>query len=381
MTPHRTQPPPPPQAFSPEERAAMRRALALARRGLGRTSPNPVVGAVILDRGGREAGHGWHQQAGGAHAEIHALRAAGPRAAGGTAVVTLEPCSRQGRTGPCTRALLQAGIRHVVYAVADPTLAGEGAERLREAGLDVRAGLLAERAAEDNHAWLTAALHHRPHVTLKLATTLDGRIAARDGTSRWITGPPARRDTHLLRTRVDAVAVGSATVLADDPRLTARDPAGRTRRRQPVRIVFDRRLRTPPTCRLATDTAAPTWIVTTHAPPRRAPRTAPGACELITTEAGPGFLPAALTELHRRGIRSLLVEGGATLAGALLADHLVDRLVWYSAPRLLGADGAPAVRGLDVPTCAQAPGFRVVGARRIGEDVRVVLEPQPKESP
>ncbi|MFH8386360.1 bifunctional diaminohydroxyphosphoribosylaminopyrimidine deaminase/5-amino-6-(5-phosphoribosylamino)uracil reductase RibD [Kitasatospora sp. NPDC018058] len=371
----------------------MRRALALARRGLGLTSPNPVVGAVILDRRGREVGRGWHRKAGGPHAEIHALRAAGPLAAGGTAVVTLEPCSRQGRTGPCTRALVEAGIRHVVYAVSDPTLADEGAELLRAAGVEVRPGLMAARAAEVNHAWLTAAVHRRPHVTLKLATSLDGRIAARDGSSRWITGVPARRDTHLLRTRVDAIAVGSATVLADDPQLTARDPAGRARRRQPVRIVFDRRLRTPAHCRLATDGAAPTWIVTAKEPdrppdrqrePQRQPeRTAPGTCELIPADPGPGFLAAALAELHDRGIRSLLVEGGATLAGALLAERLVDRILWYSAPRLLGADGAPAVRGLDVPTCAQAPGFRVIGARRIGEDVRVVLEPDPtdKEGP
>ncbi|WP_438483718.1 bifunctional diaminohydroxyphosphoribosylaminopyrimidine deaminase/5-amino-6-(5-phosphoribosylamino)uracil reductase RibD [Streptomyces sp. S186] len=358
--------------FTQGERAAMRRAVSLARRGLGTVAPNPVVGAVILDREGRPAGDGWHRQAGGPHAEIHALRAAGPLAAGGTAVVTLEPCSRQGRTGPCTRALLDAGIRRVVYAVADPTLAGQGAAVLRRAGVEVRSGLLAEQAAEVNHAWLAAAVTKRPHVTLKLAATLDGRIAARDGSSRWITGPAARRDTHLLRDRTDAIAVGSTTVLADDPQLTARDTAGRPRPRQPVRVVFDRRLRTPADARLASDGAAPTWILTT----RTAGEERHGTAELITADPGERFLTASLHALYDRGIRSLLVEGGATLAGALLGEALVDRIIWYSAARLLGPDGAPAVRGLDIPTCAAAPNFRIIAARRLGDDLRTVLEPE-----
>ncbi|MGW0286276.1 bifunctional diaminohydroxyphosphoribosylaminopyrimidine deaminase/5-amino-6-(5-phosphoribosylamino)uracil reductase RibD [Streptomyces sp. NPDC003236] len=360
------------RTFTEDERTAMRRAVSLARRGLGTVAPNPVVGAVILDREGRQAGAGWHRKAGGPHAEVHALRAAGPLARGGTAVVTLEPCSRQGRTGPCTRALLDAGIRRVVYAVSDPTLSGEGAAALREAGVDVRSGLLAERAAEVNHAWLASSVTRRPHVTLKLAATLDGRIAARDGSSRWITGPPARRDTHLLRARTDAIAVGSNTVLVDDPELTARDPAGRPRGRQPVRVVFDRRLRTTAGSRLASDGAAPTWILTT----RTTGDGYLGAAELITVAPGARYLSTSLHELYDRGIRSLLVEGGATLAGALLTESLVDRIVWYSAARLLGQDGAPAVRGLDVPSCGAAPVFRVIGTRRLGEDVRTVLEPR-----
>ncbi len=177
--------------------------------------------------------------------------------------------------------------------------------------------------------------------------------------------------------------MGSATVLADDPQLTVRRPDGRAHPRRPVRIVFDRRLRTPAGSRLATDGAAPSWIVTAPDADRTDSQPAPVGCELIAAAPGPGFLAAALAELHARGIRSLLVEGGATLAGALLADRLVDRIVWYTAPRLLGADGAPAVRGLDVPTCALAPGFRVVGARRIGDDLRLVLEPDltAKEGP
>ncbi|MEU3991890.1 bifunctional diaminohydroxyphosphoribosylaminopyrimidine deaminase/5-amino-6-(5-phosphoribosylamino)uracil reductase RibD [Streptomyces platensis] len=361
------------RAFSDGERTAMRRAVTLARRGLGTVAPNPVVGAVILDPDGRTAGEGWHRKAGGPHAEVHALRAAGSCAEGGTALVTLEPCSRQGRTGPCTRALLQAGIRRVIYAVSDPTLSGEGATALRRSGVEVRSGLLAEQAAEANHAWLTAVVTRRPHVTLKLATTLDGRIAARDGSSRWITGPRARRDTHRLRARVDAIAVGSSTVLADDPALTARTAAGRPGARQPVRVVFDRRLRTPARSRLASDGAAPTWILTT----RPAADHALGSAEPVTIGPGPRYLTEALHALYDRGIRSLLVEGGATLAGALLGEGLVDRVIWYSAPRLLGQDGAPAVRGLEVPSCAGAPGFRVLGVRRVGEDVRTVLEPDP----
>ncbi|MGV4926768.1 bifunctional diaminohydroxyphosphoribosylaminopyrimidine deaminase/5-amino-6-(5-phosphoribosylamino)uracil reductase RibD (plasmid) [Streptomyces sp. BHT-5-2] len=360
------------QTYAEEERAAMRRAVSLARRGLGTVAPNPVVGAVVLDRAGRPAGEGWHRKAGGPHAEIHALRAAGPLAEGGTAVVTLEPCSRQGRTGPCTRALLDAGIRRVVYAVADPTLAGQGATALRRAGVEVRSGLLARQAAEVNHAWLAAAVTKRPHVTLKLAATLDGRIAARDGSSRWITGPEARRDTHLLRVRTDAIAVGSTTVLVDDPQLTARDTAGRPRPRQPARIVFDRRLRTPVDARLASDGAAPTWILTT----RTAGEGRHGTAELLTVAPGEHFLTASLHALYDRGIRSLLVEGGATLAGALLGEELVDRIIWYSAARLLGQDGAPAVRDLDIPSCAAAPGFRILGTRRLGEDLRTVLEPE-----
>jgi diaminohydroxyphosphoribosylaminopyrimidine deaminase/5-amino-6-(5-phosphoribosylamino)uracil reductase len=350
----------------------MMRAVSLARRGLGTVAPNPVVGAVVLDREGRPAGEGWHRKAGGPHAEVHALRAAGSLAKGGTAVVTLEPCSRQGRTGPCTQALLDAGIRRVIYAVSDPTLSGEGAAVLRGAGVGVHRGLLAERAAEVNHAWLAAAVTKRPYVTLKLAATLDGRIAARDGSSRWITGPPARRDTHLLRARSDAIAVGSTTVMVDDPELTARDATGRPRARQPVRAVFDRRLRTPADSRLASDGAAPTWILTT----RTAGEGHHGAAELITLDAGPGFLAASLHELYGRGIRSLLVEGGATLAGALLSEALVDRIIWYSAARLLGHDGAPAIRGLDVPSCGAAPSFRVISTRRLGEDIRTVLEPE-----
>ncbi|HWM37326.1 MAG TPA: bifunctional diaminohydroxyphosphoribosylaminopyrimidine deaminase/5-amino-6-(5-phosphoribosylamino)uracil reductase RibD [Streptomyces sp.] len=357
-------------ACSENERAAMRRAISLARRGLGTVSPNPVVGAVVLDRHGRQVGEGWHRKAGGPHAEVHALRAAGHHAEGGTAVVTLEPCSRQGRTGPCAQALLDAGIVRVIYAVPDPTLSGEGASFLRSTGIDVHAGLLAERATEVNHAWLAATVNRRPHVTLKLATTLDGRIAARDGSSRWITGPAARRDTHRLRARVDAIAVGSTTVLVDDPELTARNAAGGPRRRQPVRVVFDRRLRTPAGSRLASDVAAPTWLLTTRAADHPL-----GSAELITVEPGPRFLDESLYKLYDRGIRSLLVEGGATLAAALLSEARVDRVIWYSAPRLLGQDGAPAVRGLDVATCGDAPSFRVLDARRLGDDVRTVLEP------
>ncbi|MEG3630766.1 bifunctional diaminohydroxyphosphoribosylaminopyrimidine deaminase/5-amino-6-(5-phosphoribosylamino)uracil reductase RibD [Streptomyces poriticola] len=360
------------QTFSEEERAAMARAVSLARRGLGSVAPNPVVGAVVLDRAGRQVGEGWHQKAGGPHAEVHALRAAGPLTAGGTAVVTLEPCSRQGRSGPCTQALLDAGIRRVIFAVPDPTLSGEGTAALHAAGIDVRSGLFEERAAEVNHAWLTSAVTRRPHVTLKLASTLDGRIAARDGSSRWITGPPARRDTHLLRARTDAIAVGSTTALIDDPELTARSATGRPRTRQPVRVVFDRRLRTPVDSRLASDGAAPTWILTT----RSAGDKPLGKAELITIDPGSGFLTTSLSELYNRGIRSLLVEGGATLAGALLTEALVDRIIWYSAARLLGQDGAPAIRGLDVPSCGAAPSFRVLGTRRLGEDVRTVLEPE-----
>ncbi|WP_037664477.1 bifunctional diaminohydroxyphosphoribosylaminopyrimidine deaminase/5-amino-6-(5-phosphoribosylamino)uracil reductase RibD, partial [Streptomyces aurantiacus] len=219
------------------EAAAMRRALALATRGLGFTSPNPVVGCVVLDATGETVGEGYHQRAGGPHAEVHALRAAGEKARGGTAVVTLEPCNHTGRTGPCAQALLDAGIARVVYAVADPTPdATGGAATLRAAGVDVEPGLLAEEAETVNTAWLTSVRTGRPHVTWKYAATLDGRVAAADGSSRWITSAASRADVHRLRAECDAVVVGSGTQRADDPQLAVRGIEGAA---QPLRVVVD----------------------------------------------------------------------------------------------------------------------------------------------
>ncbi len=327
-------------------RTAMRAALAASTAVLGTTSPNPAVGAVVLDADGALVGTGASAPPGGPHAEVRALAQAGDRARGGTAVVTLEPCRHTGRTGPCTTALLEAGVARVVVACADPTaLAGGGAQLLRDAGLDVVTGVLEDDAALGPlEGWLTAQATGRPFVTWKYAATLDGRSAAADGTSRWITGESARADVHRLRAEVDAVLVGVGTVLADDPQLTVRPDPGR----QPLRVVLDRTGRTPPSARVH-DGAAETLVL--DAPPRE-----------------------ALVALQERGVVSVLLEGGPTLAGAFLAEGLVDRVVGYVAPALLG-DGLPALVGAGVGTIKDAVRLRLDDVARFGDDVRLVLRP------
>ena len=329
------------------EEAAMERAIALAARGLGTTSPNPVVGAVILDPAGQVAGEGWHERAGGPHAEVVALAAAGERARGGTAVVTLEPCAHTGRTGPCTGALVAAGLARVVYAVTDPTApAGGGAAVLRAAGVATTDGVLAEQAARGNEAWLLAQRRHRPFVTWKLASTLDGRAAAADGSSRWITGPAARADVHRLRGEVDAILAGAGTVLADDPHLTVRPDTGR----RPLRVVADRRGRVPSSARIF-DGAAPS---------------------LRTAAGDPVTL---LAELFDRDVRHVLLEGGPTLAGAFVAAGLIDRVVAYVAPALLGA-GRPALADAGIGTIAEARRLRLDDVTVLGSDVRLTARPE-----
>jgi diaminohydroxyphosphoribosylaminopyrimidine deaminase/5-amino-6-(5-phosphoribosylamino)uracil reductase len=331
---------------SEAEQAAMRRALALAAVALGRTSPNPVVGAVILDRHGAVVGEGRHERYGGAHAEVEALRVAGSRAAGGTAVVTLEPCNHSGQTGPCSEALLAAKVSRVLYAVPDPTsVARGGGHRLRDAGVDVEDGLLRAEAERINEAWLTAARLGRPHVHLKLATTLDGRVAAADGTSRWITGPQARADVHRLRYESDAVLVGTGTALADDPALTVRHlPDGTVPDHQPLRALLGRRA-LPPRSRLL-DGEAETVHLRSHDP------------------------AAALAELYGRGVRSVLVEGGPSVAAAFVAARLVDRLTVYVAPALLGA-GAAALADAGIATIADAVRMDPDDVTVLGHDVRI----------
>ncbi len=325
------------------ERAAMRAAVERSRAVLGSTSPNPPVGAVVLDRTGAVVGAGATSPAGGPHAEVRALVEAGERAQGGTAVVTLEPCRHTGRTGPCTQALLAAGVTRVVVACPDPTgLAGGGAAELRAAGVDVVTGLLEDEVAHGPlEAWLTAQRTGRPHVTWKYAATLDGRSAAADGTSRWITGPAARDDVHRLRAEADAVVVGVGTVVADDPELTVRPDPGR----QPLRVVLDRSGRTPAGARI-------------H--------------PALVLDSEPAKALAALAEL---GVVSVLLEGGPTLAAAFLREGLVDRLVGYVAPALLGA-GPAALGDVGVGTMAGALRLRLDDVTRLGDDVRLTLRPQ-----
>ncbi len=359
-------------ATAAAEEAAMRRALALSALGLGATSPNPVVGCVVLDASGEVAGEGWHQRAGGPHAEVNALRAAGGRARGGTALVTLEPCNHTGRTGPCAQALIEAGVARVVYAVSDPNPAATGgAETLRAAGISVEQGLCEAEAAEGNAAWLTSVRLGRPHVTWKYAATLDGRIAAADGTSRWITSAEARADVHRLRAECDAVVVGSGTQRADDPHLAVRGVAGAV---QPLRVVVDTSgTAVTPGARVLDD-AAPTLIAVAD------DVTPAVTAETVRLPRADGGLdvPALLDALHTRGVRSVLLEGGPTLAGAFVAAGAVDRVVGYLAPALLGA-GPAALAGGGITTITQALRLDVSEIRRLGPDLRITATLVAKE--
>lgn len=347
------------------EVSAMHRAIELAAYGAGSVLPNPVVGCVLLSRGGQVVGEGFHRRAGGPHAEVNALAAAGDRARGGTAVVTLEPCNHTGRTGPCSEALIAAGVVRVVVAVREPSeRAAGGSDRLRAAGVDIvdltgsedPAAAQAVSAARDgNRVWLTAIRLGRPYVTFKAGMTIDGRVAAADGTSRWITSEESRADVHALRGRVDTIVVGIGTVLADDPRLTARGPAGGPRLRQPLRVVLDSTGRTPAAARVLDD-AAPTLVAT--------------AAEFGADPAGRVDLAAVLTELYRRGRRHVLLEGGPRLAAAFLDAGLVDEALVYLAPLLLGA-GLPVLRGGSVTTLSGAHPAELRDVSRVGGDVRL----------
>src|SRR3954447_6714302 len=353
-----------------QENLAMRRAIALAAEAVGRTNPNPAVGAVVLDAEGTSVGEGATQPVGGPHAEIEALRAAGPRARGATLVVTLEPCRHAGRTPACTDAIVAAGVRRVVYAIADPhDVAAGGAEALRSAGVDVEGGVLADEAAADLGSWLVAVRRRRPHLTWKYAATLDGRTAAADGTSRWITGADARTDVHRLRARSDAVLVGIGTVLADDTALTVRDwPT----QRQPLRVVVDGKARTPLSARILDD-AAPTLVaVGTDAEPDRVSKLRAAGTEVLELPRHDGRLDlhALLAELYEREALQLLLEGGATLAGSFVRQRLVDKVVGYHAPALLGA-GPPVLADAGVTTLAAALRLHLHDVRQLGDDVRV----------
>ncbi|MET8329119.1 bifunctional diaminohydroxyphosphoribosylaminopyrimidine deaminase/5-amino-6-(5-phosphoribosylamino)uracil reductase RibD [Streptomyces sp. NPDC005181] len=354
--------------------AAMRRAIALAARGLGSTSPNPVVGCVIIDAEGRPAGEGFHQRAGGPHAEIHALRAAGEKARGGTAYVTLEPCNHTGRTGPCAQALIEAGVSRVVYAVADPNLqATGGADTLRAAGIKAEQGLLADEAEAGNAAWLTSVRLGRPYVLWKYAATLDGRIAAADATSRWITSPESRADVHRLRAEADAVVVGSGTARIDDPQLGVRGIEGAV---QPLRVVVDTgATAVRPGARVLDDTAPTLVAVAENADTGHLPEET--VLRLPRSATGPGVdIHALLAALHTRGVRSVLLEGGPTLAGAFVAAGAVDKVVGYLAPVLLGA-GPAALADAGISTIAQALRLHVTETVRIGPDLRITAVPGP----
>ena len=354
------------------DRTFMTAALALARRGLGRVWPNPAVGCILVKEG-RVVGRGWTQAGGRPHAETEALARAGAAAKGSTAYVTLEPCSHHGKTGPCADALAAAGIARAVVALGDPDprVAGRGIARLERAGVAVSLGLMSAEAAELNAGFLSLQKKGRPLVTWKTATTLDGKIATREGESRWITGELARARAHLLRAAHDAVAVGIGTAFADDPELTCRLPG--LEAASPVRIVVDGRLRLPLTSRLiASARATPSWIITrSDAPAERRQVLLDAGVEVIAVEPGEGdrpSLPEALAELGKRGLTRLLLEGGSQLVAAFLRAGLVDRIAWFRASSIFGGDGLPTAAAFGVERIAEAPSFRRLAQIPCGDD-------------
>jgi diaminohydroxyphosphoribosylaminopyrimidine deaminase/5-amino-6-(5-phosphoribosylamino)uracil reductase len=350
----------------------MRSALALARRGLGTAWPNPSVGCVVV-RDAQVVGRAVTASGGRPHAEPRALEMAGKQAHGATAYVTLEPCNHWGQTPPCTEALIEAGVARVVVAMRDPDprVNGEGLDRLRAAGVAVTEGVLEAEAHEVAAGFASRVLHHRPLVTLKLAATLDGRIATGGGESRWITGEPARRTAHALRGRHDAVLVGVGTVLADDPDLTCRIPGFRPT--PVVRVVVDTHLRTSLTSRLvATAAESPTWMLIRAGtdPDRRRAVADLGVRVIEVADADAGVdLGQGLAALAEAGLTQVLVEGGAKIAAAMLRADLVDRIAWFHAPSVMGADGWPAVQAFGVERLALMPRFARRGVQMVGDDM------------
>jgi diaminohydroxyphosphoribosylaminopyrimidine deaminase/5-amino-6-(5-phosphoribosylamino)uracil reductase len=358
----------------------MRRALAQAATARSRTAPNPWVGCVIV-RDGEVVGEGATRPPGGPHAEVEALRGAGDRARGATAYVTLEPCAHHGRTPPCTDALVAAGIARVVVALEDPdpAVSGRGVAALRERGVTVDVGIGAALARASLVPYLVHRREGRSFVLLKTAMTLDGRVAAADGTSQWITGPESRHDVHVVRSKSQAVVVGAGTALADQPRLTARDvdppPPG-----QPLRVLLDARGRVPATGPLFDTDLAPTAVITTAAAPDDATRAWLAAGAKVFTvppsATGTGVDPlATFATLGGLGVLQAMVEGGPRLAGALLDAGVVDRIVAYVGPMLLGPTALPAFPIAPVPTLPAARRFALVDATRLGDDVRLTYEP------
>ena len=350
----------------------MHAALALARRALGRSWPNPAVGCVLV-REGRVVGRGWTQPGGRPHAETEALRRASAGARGASAYVTLEPCSHYGRTPPCADALIAAGIARAVIAMKDPDprVSGEGLARLRGAGIPVALGLGESEAGEINAGFFLRIREKRPLITLKLAMTLDGQIATRTGESRWITGEAARARAHLLRAQHDAVMVGSGTVLADDPLLNVRLPG--LERHSPLRIVLDGRMRLPLTSTLvASARQMPTWLVTLEGGERHRRRAYEDSgvevIEVSASEAGAIDLQPMLQLLAEKGLTRILAEGGAQLAAALLREHLVDRLAIFRSASLIGGDGLPAAAGFGLDRLAEQPLFQPLETIWLGAD-------------
>jgi diaminohydroxyphosphoribosylaminopyrimidine deaminase/5-amino-6-(5-phosphoribosylamino)uracil reductase len=360
-----------------DDRRFMALALSLGRRGLGRVWPNPAVGCIIV-KDGRIIGRGWTADGGRPHAEPQALSEAGKAARGATAYVTLEPCAHHGKTPPCAEALVAAGIARVVIAAGDPDprVAGRGVVILKSAGIEVETGVLQAEADIDHAGFFSRITKGRPFVTLKIASSLDGRIATATGESRWITGPQARRAVHALRARHDAVMIGGGTARADDPMLDIRD-LGLSK--QPVRVVISRRLDLPVEGRLAqTANAQPLWLC--HGPEaeaRRAEWKALGAeclpCEVTGGQISPASALAALAE---KGLTRVFCEGGGALAASLLREGLVDELIVHSAGLAIGAEGTPALGAMGIDRLGNAPRFDLAEVKQLGADVQSVWRPK-----
>ena len=364
--------------FSAFDEAAMRRAIELAERGLYSTQPNPRVGAVLA-RDEAIVGEGWHERAGEPHAEPIAIRAAGERARGATAYVTLEPCSHHGRTPPCVDVLLAAGVRRVVYAVGDPNprVNGAGAARLKEAGLAVQSGLMQAEAEALNAGFMMRMRHQRPFVRLKTGASLDGRVALANGQSKWITSDAARADVQHWRAQSGAILTSAATVLADDPRLDVRIEAPR----QPMRVVLDRRRRLRKTARIL----APPGDVLVFSAPTAARKAGPtderlgnARVERIRVARAHLDLAAVFKRLAELEVNDVLVEAGSRLSAALFAANLVDEWLLYLAPKLLGKDAKPVAALARLTKLEAAPEFGLVGSRQIGPDLRLRLQPKRK---
>lgn len=359
-----------------DDRRFMGRALNLAKKGVGRTHPNPMVGAVVV-REGRVVGEGWHRGPGEPHAESLALGKAGAAAEGGTLYVNLEPCNHHGRTPPCTETIIRAGIRRVVAACMDrhPLVNGRGFERLKMGGIDVDHGLMREKAEELNRAFLHAALNKVPYVTLKMATTIDGRIADSKGQSRWITGTAARQSVHRLRAQVDAILIGAGTVLADDPRLDVR---GVTSGRNPLRVILDPYLQTPLDSQLVRNATDGKTLVITG-------RKGLSGDKRLFEERGVRLISLPVKSglfdwrdlagsMMDRGVMHILVEGGARTCTWFLAQSAVRRLELYMAPKCLGETGIPSVLNLGVAGLEDAVMFEFRQCRRVGGDIHITAD-------
>jgi diaminohydroxyphosphoribosylaminopyrimidine deaminase/5-amino-6-(5-phosphoribosylamino)uracil reductase len=360
--------------FSATDHAMMARALRIAERGAYTTRPNPMVGCVIA-HGDEVVGEGWHQKQGGPHAEVFALEAAGERAKGATAYVTLEPCSHVGSTPPCTDALVAAGVARVVAAMRDPNpqVDGSGFAKLQAAGIAVESGLMEAQAREINRGFLSRIERGRPWLRIKLASSIDGRSATASGDSKWISGEASRRDVQHWRARSGAILTGAGTVLMDDPHLTVR-LGDDTAFVPPWRVVLDPGLATVARGHVR-EGDAPTLYL--HAPDAKPPRDMQADHVGVAVQGGRFDLAAVLRLLGERGINEVQVEAGATLAGGFLADGLVDELLLYVAPVMLGERARPLFEGLHIDAMTERLKMRIVESRRIGEDVRVLLRPEP----